>query len=238
MLSSVPVTRAARFLIIGDSLNDPALPYHMMAEVQANTDKFYRRWAGAGYNGKISGGGASQVTPAWISTAVNGSTIAQVQSRTAADLAKYNPTHVICCCGTNERAQDRVTQTQPAITGLAGLFTTQYVLLIGPYAWGEKWPSGQNDVAGANDTRLDETDTDLETLFVATYANVCYVSPRQYLYAGAKSFSDTVAMPTLNTPSPGVTVGPYTTPDASGAHYNGTGRHAVTLLCEHFIVRS
>jgi len=119
---------------------------------------------------------SSVVRPNITRKGVNGSTIAQIDARIAAELAVNAYTHVVVCCGTNERAVLRA-DTQTAIASLVSKFTTQKVLVIGPYAWGEKWPTGQNDIAGANDARLDETEADLVSGF-ASYANSLVIGLR------------------------------------------------------------
>jgi len=213
-ISTWSITRQSMILWEGDSKSDPAFPYQMLNTLFNAVTYNYR--LPETVNGQIR-----YTHPTVVNKAVNGSRISDVNGRIASELTQNQYTHVVLCIGTNERTVVRA-NTQSDISSLMSKFTTQQLLVIGPYAWGEKYPSGQNDVAGANDQRLDETDTDLSTLVPAGYANSLYISLRTTLYA--------VTMPPLNQPPPGVTSGPFTTPDTSGAHDNGTSRLAVYNL--------
>lgn len=84
-------------------------------------------------------------------------------------------------------------------------------LWVGPYATGEKYPSGQNNPAF--DARIDETSLDIPAYFAANYANSLYVDLRSTMYA--------VDMPPLNLPAPGAASGIFTVDEL---HVNPRGR--------------
>lgn len=210
-LATWTLQRASKVLVVGTSLNAPDSPYQMFRVLQALADANY----GGGtpsYNGSATFPAAGFGRPTWTSKAVSGRTIQQVADAMAADLAEQEYTHIFADLGTNDTVVARgATQAAIAdfITETAGLPT----LVAGCYARGEKWPSGTNDMVGANDTRLDETDTDLTTL-LAVPSNIRCVSMRTTLYASLA-------------PGPGATIGPYT---IDGIHFRPNGNVAVTDL--------
>ncbi len=225
MPSTFTLTRTSLVAIWGDSLNDPLFPYQAVRKLIDAGLAAYRSTSSQ-LSIRPGVGGVPGRTPVFINKALSGSTISAVNTTIDAAISVNAYTHHIIYCGTNERTRTRA-QTQADITTMAGKFGSLPVLLVGPYAWGEKYPTGQNDISGANDTRLDETDTDLSTLFVATHANVVYVSPRTTLY--------TTTMPALNTPSPGASIGPYT---VDGTHFSPAGRTAMWNLVSPYVVFS
>jgi len=120
-------------------------------------------------------------------------------------------THAILSGGINNYNQAGPV-TQAALHALAAVFPAQIpVLLIGPYARGEKWPSGQNTGPGTNDAAIDSVDVDMGTIFPADHPQTCWVSLRQTIYQ--------VTMPALNTPAPGVSA--FFTVDGVHPTFNG-----------------
>ena len=229
-LSAWQLSRTSMVLWEGDSLSDPALPYQMLNPAwEAMTNAYVPSTAGMVASPRLPSS-ASVVRPNIVRKGVNGSTIAQIDSRIAAELAVNAYTHVVVCCGTNERAVLRA-DTQTAIASLVSKFTTEKVLVIGPYAWGEKWPTGENDIAGADDARLDETEIDLVDGF-AGYANSLVIGLRNGGGSTATTGLYLTTMPPLNTPGPGASIGPYT---VDGAHFNPLGRATVYDIISPFI---
>lgn len=205
-LSSWNLTRDSLVLIAGDSEADPTREFQFQRPL---IDAAIRR-----YIAPTRVAGALRYTrPKFVNVAVSGLSISQVADAVAIALPAQQFTHVLLYTGTNEYTVTRA-ETQAAIAILMGLFSTQKVLLVGPYAVGEKYPTGQN----VNDTRVDETDADLTDLVESLYADSKYISLRTTLY--------TDVMPPLNLPAPGATSGPFTCPDPLGIHYNGDGRAA------------
>ncbi len=181
-------------------------PYQMQAPLIQATRTAALGGATARAENRLGRGHAPAGTPTvFVNYAADGATITAINTIIDGTFANNPFTHVIIDEGVNERTQTRL-QTQTAITAQAGKFGTLPVLLVGPYAWGELFP-GPNVIAGANDTRIDETNTDLATLFVATHPNVVYVDLRTTAWASI-------------TP-PGTSVGPRT---VDGTHYNPFGR--------------
>jgi len=229
-LSTWQLSRTSMILWEGDSLSDPALPYQMLNPVWEMMTNSYAPSTPGIVGSPRRPTSSSVIRPNITRKGVNGSTIAQIDARIAAELAVNAYTHVVVCCGTNERAVLRA-DTQTAIASLVSKFTTQKVLVIGPYAWGEKWPTGQNDIAGANDARLDETEADLVSGF-ASYANSLVIGLRNGGGSTATTGLYLTTMPLINTPSPGASIGPYT---VDGTHWNPRGRAAVYGIVQPFI---
>ena len=212
-------------MIKGDSLNDPAYPYQMSQPLIEEVAAFYNPKAGlpAEGTGRLPSAGFN--SPMWVNLALAGYTIDQINFTIAAQLALYKPTHVILAMGTVEVSTTRA-ETQAALASLVGKFTNgEQVLCIGPYGYGEKYPSGQNTGTGAsNDQRLDETNVDIPAIFCAAYANSIYVDMRNTLYA--------TVMPPLNQPPPGQYVGPFT---VDGVHWAPRGRAAAYSIWRPYV---
>lgn len=230
-LTSWILNRSSMVLWEGDSLSDPSLPYQMMNPIwEAMTNSYVPSTAGMIGSPRVPPSG-SAMRPNIVKKGVNGSTIAQIAARIGAELAVNAYTHVVICCGTNERGVLRA-DTQTAIAAIVAALTTQKVLVIGPYAWGEKWPTGENDMAGADDTRLDETEEDLVDGF-AGYSNSLVIGLRNGGGSTATTGLYLTTMPPLNTPGPGTSIGPYT---VDGVHWNPSGRAAVYGIVSPFVV--
>ncbi len=184
-------------------------PYQMQAPVIQAT-----RLAGLGgttarVENRLGRGHAPVGTPTvFVNYAVDGATINGINAIIDGTFANNPFTHVIIDEGTNERTRTRG-QTQADITAQAAKFGTLPVLLTGPYAWGELQP-GPNVIAGANDTRLNETNIDLGTIFPAIHPNVVYIDLRTTAWASI--------------PPPGANSGIRT---VDGAHYNLDGRYDI-----------
>lgn len=162
--------------------------------------------------GRVPSGGLK--VPTWVNKAFSGMRIFQIAEFLEDDLPLYKPTQVIIAAGTVEVDTTRQ-QTQDGIAACIGFLQaagSPPTLWIGPYAYGEKWPSGANTGTGAsNDQRLDEANTDLTNLFVPNYPNGLYVDLRTTMYV--------VDMPPLN---PGNNyIGPFT---EDGVHITPSGR--------------
>ena len=213
-LTSWQLTRTSVILWEGDSLSDQGFPYQMLTPLWEQMRLFYNPISHPNWNGHPVLPSAGLRTPIVVNKAINGSRLSDIASRIPGELATMAFTHVVICAGTNERTILRAT-SQANIATIAASFTTQKVLWIGPYAWGEKWPSGTNNIAGANDTRLDETDVDIPAGLAAGYsANSKYVSLRSTLYASLS-------------PGPGADIDPYT---VDGAHWAPPGRVAAYAI--------
>jgi len=230
-LSTWDITRSSLILWEGDSLADPALPYQMLQPLWEQMRMAFNPTYATGLNGAVAGGLTGTVrTPGIVNKSVNGAKISDVNGRIAAELAANAFTHVVLCIGTNERAVVRAT-TQSDIASLVSKFTTQKVLVIGPYAWGEKTPTGQNGLAGANDQRLDETEVDLKNGF-ASYANSMVIGLRN----GGGSTPTTglylTTLAALNAPGNGSDTGPFT---IDGIHWNTTGRARACDIVRPFV---
>ncbi len=207
------LSRDAVVLVEGNSntaVDNPPHPYRMQQPLIEESDRVYLR--------RTSNPRRRQA-PVWITTSFTGIRWDNIATRLPGFLATYNPTHVILECGTNDVSVTRAT-TQAALADVAAALTTQQVLVIGPYAYGEKWPSGENDGIGAsNDARLDETADDIAAILVPAVANCTYVDLRSTIYE--------VTMPPLNSPSPGEYIGPFT---VDGVHLAPPGRAAIYAL--------
>lgn len=223
-LTSLALTSAARCLIEGDSLNDTAFPYQAFRPLVEAAGSYYGGATSVSYN---SQGRTLTARPIFRNQAVNGSRLSDINSRIVAELAANPYTHVFLGVGTNQRAINRTTTQNDFVTLMdACTGGGRKVFVVGPYAWGEKWPSGQNDVAGNDDPALDNTSADMKVIInggtttdavtFPGYANAMFVDLRTTLYA--------VTMPPLNTPGPGATIGPYT---VDGTHFNPRGRAAL-----------
>jgi lysophospholipase L1-like esterase len=203
------LNRGAVVLVIGNSLtaiDQAAHQYRMLQPLIEESDRVYLG------SGRSDGARA----PAWITTSLSGMRWDNIVGLLPADLASYSPTHVILECGTNEVTTLRAT-TQASLTAVAAMVQGLQVMVIGPYAYGEKWPSGENDGTGAsNDQRLDETADDIAAIFVPAVSGCTYVDFRSTLYE--------VTLPTLNLPAPGTYIGPYT---IDGVHLSPAGRAAM-----------
>jgi len=212
----------------GDSKSDKSLQYQMLRCFMDQGDAAFRRRTAA------SGGAGS---PVWVNKATNGATIATIAARIAGELALNAYTKIVLCIGTNQRAVSRA-QTLidlAALIAAIGGVNAIDTLVFTDYAWGEKYPSGQNVHAGANDTRLDETATDITSTFGAGVPNSMVVNLRTGLGSRTTSGMYTDIMPPLNLPAPGVTSGPFTAPDTSGAHDNARSRARIFDLCGSFV---
>jgi len=200
--------------IWGDSESDKDFPYQVFSPL-IHACQAARFDGGAT---SIDPGAGTYLAPPtlFINNAVSGSTIGGVIGTFNGGVGGFASnayTHVLMDLGTNERSVGRAT-TQTDITTLAGSIPAGiHVLLIGPLQWGGLYP-GPNVIAGSNDTRLNETDTDLLTLFVASHANTLYISPRTLMWA-------------LQTPPGNTNGGPVAAPwTIDGVHVTPSGRGA------------
>jgi len=225
MLSSWDLTRTALVLWHGDSLSDPAFTYQMLAPLFETASLNYNPAYGSGQPGRSPAPAGFRV-PQVSNKAVTGSTIGDIYTYLTSQI-QFNPwTHVALCMGTNERPVARAV-TQANITNVATLLNGYPVkiLIVGPYAWGECYPSGVNDKVGANDQRLDETDIDIPAGFNA-------VNPNNFVYVSLRSTLYTQVMPPQNLPPPGATNGPFT---VDGAHWNPRGRMEALKIIRPFV---
>ena len=164
----------------------------------------------------------TRVRPSWRNAATNGATTAIVAARIAAEVAACNPTVFIVSLGINDAssAVARATTLANFTTIFAALPTSCRIIAFDPLCFGEKWPSGQNTTPSI-DAAIDNISTDLQALLATTYASrSTFVSWRNGVYAARES--------QLNTPGPGVTIGPLCRPDPSGQHPNATGTGYIT----------
>jgi len=213
--------------IYGDSLSDDGtasgapLPYQMESPLIRAADA--AALGSASVTARAGVGTAPAARTRFINRAINGSTISAVISQFNSSFPSNVYTHLIFAIGTNERTRSRA-QTQADITTLSASIPSGIpALVIGPAAWGWLYP-GPNVIAGANDTRLNETNTDLLTLFVASHANTLYVDLRTPLW-------------TTQTP-PGTTNG--LTADGQdmtvdGIHWTPAGRAAAWAVISPFV---
>lgn len=229
-LSTWQLSRTSVILWEGDSLSDPTLPYQMLNPIWEQMRRSYNPTNSPALRGSPVLPSHGVNYPAIVQKGINGSTIGQINTRLSAELAANTFTHVVFCMGTNERAVARAT-TQSGIASIVSKLTTQKVLVIGPYAWGEKYPTGQNNIAGADDTRLDETAADLVTGF-SGYANSMVIDLRNGAGSTATTGMYLTTMPPLNLPSPGASIGPYT---VDGTHYNPLGRVTACGVISPFV---
>jgi hypothetical protein len=180
MLSSVNFSPfGGVFGIWGDSESDAALAFQMISPlIHACQAARYTSSSGS----VEPGGGTYTPQPSiFINNAVNGATINGINGIFPSQVAANAYTACIFAIGTNERTRTRG-QTQADITTLAASVPAGLpCLVIGPAAWGWLYP-GPNVIAGANDTRLNETNTDLAALFVASHALTLYVDLRTPLW--------------------------------------------------------
>jgi lysophospholipase L1-like esterase len=172
----------------------------------------------------------SRDRPSWRNAATSGATSAIVSARIAAEVTQCNPTHFILQLGVNDAQTGVVRATTLAnMTAIfAALPVGCQILYLDPFAWGEKWPTGQN---GAVDTAIDFISLDVQALLAATYpTRSTFVSLRHGIYD--------VAEPALNTPGPGTLIGPLTRPDTLGAHPNATCVGYITAIAAKNILYS
>lgn len=208
----INLQRTSTILLMGDSINDRALPYQALNGVRYEIDSKYMR----PFNGSFR-------RPTFVITAASGSTIANVAAVVAAQLAINRFSHLFVDAGIND-AQTGVLLA----TSLGGVTTICNaaaaagcpVLWVGPRCFGEKFPTGQNPADAAIDA-LDNVTTGIPSIVTLNPNNV-YVSTRG-IY--------TAQEPLLNLPAPGVTSGILTFgPVAQGLHPNAGYSRLTTPL--------
>lgn len=216
-IAAIDVTRSAIWLWDGDSLSDAAFPYQMLGPLWEAQEARYNPKSAPGWNGTARLPSVGLGSPRVVNKAINGSRMQDIDARIDTELTANPYTHVALCVGTNERTILRAS-TQASIASIAAKIPANvWVLLVGPYAWGEKRP-GPNNIAGAADNRLDETDIDLPAIFIPIHPKTVYVSLRLTMYAAIVA--------------PGADIGAYT---VDGAHWNPAGRAAAVTLIRPYV---
>jgi len=221
--ATIAFTKSSLVLLEGDSICDPSTGTtyypHVFAQVQ--------RYIVAHYN---AGSSSTFQAPRFVNKCVSGAATGDVAGRIATELAVNPYTHVLIYLGINDAHNSVALATSQAniatiVSAVQAASSHPQLLWVGPFAWGEKWPTGQNTtvdgfIDGGSPGAWAGIDGAIST--AVTAAGGVFIDARRYGYA--------VYEPLNNTPSPGVTVGPYTRPDTLGAHINEAGRALVTSL--------
>lgn len=152
--------------------------------------------------------------PMMVNKAVTGSTIQSVQARSAINIPLFAPTHFIASVGINDAQLGVPLATSQAFfTSLLNQTAKQGIetIILGPDVWGEIWASPGNPA----DPAIVALNNAMAVI-AAAYPLCRYIDMRNGWFS--------VVEPEFNLPSPGVTVGPMTSPDALGGHPNPFGR--------------
>ncbi len=220
-LSQITLTRSSVVLLQGNSNVDPAFGNQVL------------RWLEEEALAHYAPGGVRLQTPIFRNQALSGATLGTVDAAIGTNLLENPYTHVAMDIGINNYNVARATSRASFVSILnkcAGL----QVLVLGPYARGEMYPTGQNTGTGTGDTTIDNLAADMgvivnggTTTDAATYpgySNVCYRDLRSTLFV--------VTMPPLNLPAPGASSGTFTNVESPvGLHFNPRGKAAVRALC-------
>lgn len=179
----------------GDSISDPAFQYQIFALMQL---RFCAKYGGN----------------SWVNTAVNGSTLTQIQARVATNVPKFRPTIFVGHMGVNDprTGADLTTVSVPKFTSIldltAGAGIRTYI--AGPALNGEK-SDGSNPTDAAL-LALDNAMADVAARYsLCTYRSLLKVFRALELVT--------------NLPPPGTASGFYCRPDPTpGVHFNSEGR--------------
>ena len=172
--------------------------------------------------------------PIWVNGAISSTGMNNQLVRTRTALAQYQPITKFLwgpgifdiigsglAIGTvNDVVNNTWLGSFNLLTQLVATYMGIPMLIVGPGYIGEKYPSGQNTVAG-HDADIDALDAGMITIAQRVNAAlptplITYLSQRQSIYAAYE--------PVLNIPAPGVELGPLTQPDSQKCHDNPAGR--------------
>ncbi len=235
------VVRTDKFLILGDSIADPAFTFQIFLPMTAQIVGHYAG-TGAVFGDVLANPAGGVRPPTFVNCAVTSQTTNEILAGLAANLALNPGSYTGVIIGTFINDAALINAGSMTLADLQNNLTAIYsacasagitkALAVGPLCDGEKYPTGQN---GAIDTAIDNVNSTLTT-FIPTLASGGiatseYVDLRTTVYAVQEPIYNTLANGYAN--PPGLADGPLCIPVIApgvipGLHPNAFGRSFCT----------